>query len=128
MALAFAAKRSGVPRIFADRWTRRPEDNSDDRRPAASPGTLCVGRWAPPPGMMYRQKARYLLIAVLSLCFILPMSQALRAQDLVWARRAVGTDFDWGLGITVDGAGNSYVTGLFGGSATLWPGGATKPP
>ena len=71
---------------------------------------------------MYRQKARYLLLAALSLCFSLPMSPALRAQDLVWAERAGGTSADFGFGIAVDGAGNSYVTGEFQGSATFGPG------
>ena len=73
---------------------------------------------------MYRQKARYLLLAVLSLCFGLQMSQALQAQDLVWAKRAGagGASFDQGLGIAVDGSGNSYVTGHFVGSATFGPG------
>ncbi len=106
-----------------DRRTRRPEDNSEHHRPAAPPGTLCVGRWAPPlPGMMYRQKARYLLLAALSLCFIPQMSPALRAQDLVWAKRAGGTGLDSGVGTAVDGAGNSYVTGFFRDSATFGPG------
>ena len=39
--------------------------------------------------------------------------------DLVWAKRAGGSSFDLGIGIAVDGARNSYVTGLFGGSATF---------
>ena len=103
-----------------DRRTRHPEDNSDHHGPAAPSGTLCVGRWAPPlPGMMYRQQARYLLIAALSLCLSLPMTQALRAQDLVWAKRAGGTSLAEGRGIAVDGLGNSYVTGRFVGSATF---------
>jgi hypothetical protein len=42
-----------------------------------------------------------------------------RAQGLNWARSAGGTDHDRGLGIAVDAAGNSYVTGLFTGSATF---------
>ncbi len=71
---------------------------------------------------MYRQKARYLLLAVLSLCFGLQMSQALQAQDLVWAKRAGGTSIDFGRGIAVDGSGNSHVTGEFFGSATFGPG------
>ncbi len=103
-----------------DRRTRHPEDNSDHHGPAAPSGTLRVGRWAPPlPGMMYRQQARYLLIAALSLCLSLPMTQALRAQDLVWAKRAGGTSLAEGRGIAVDGLGNSYVTGRFVGSATF---------
>ena len=73
---------------------------------------------------MYRQKARYLLIIALSLWFSLPMSQALWAQDLLWAKRAGGTNTENALGIAVDGAGNSYVTGIFGSfsSATFGPG------
>jgi len=106
-----------------DRRTRHPEDNSEDRRPAAGAGTLCVGRWAwPMPGTTYRQKARSLLIAALSLCFSLPMSPALRAQDLAWAKRAGGTGVDLGRGIGVDGSGNSYVTGRFRDPATFGPG------
>ena len=106
-----------------DRRTRHPEYNAEHGGPAAPAGTLCVGRWAPPlPGMMYRQKARYLLLAALSLCFILQMSPALRAQDLVWAKRAGGTRTDLGRGIAVDGSGNSYVTGKFSLSATFGPG------
>ena len=42
--------------------------------------------------------------------------------DLVWAKRAGGTDFDEGLGIAVDVSGNSYVTGFFAGSATFGAG------
>ena len=42
--------------------------------------------------------------------------------DLVWAKRAGGTSFDSGIGIALDGAGNSYVTGLFSDSATFGPG------
>ena len=71
---------------------------------------------------MYRQKARYLLLAALSICFIPQMSPALRAQDLVWAKRAGGPATSPAIGIAVDGSGNSYVTGLFGGSATFGPG------
>ena len=108
---------------FDDRRTRQPEYNAEHLRPAAPPGTLCVGRWVPPlPGMMYRQKARYLLITALNLCFSLPISQALRAQDLVWAKRAGGTGFDQGFGMAVDVAGHSYVTGIFEDSATFGPG------
>ena len=109
------------------RRIRRPEYNTEHRRTAAPAATICVGRWAAPlPATMYRQKARYLLIAALSLCFILPMSPALRAQDLVWAKRAGGIRTDYGNGIAVDGAGNSYVTGAFYDSATFGPGEANE--
>ena len=106
-----------------DPRTRRSEDNSEHRGPAGPPAPLGVGRWAPRlPGTRYRQQARYLLTAALSLCFILPVSPALRAQDLVWAKRAGGTTSDSGRGIAVDGSGNSYVTGEFFGAATFGPG------
>ena len=41
---------------------------------------------------------------------------------LLWAKRAGGTDLDRGAGIAIDAAGNSVVTGLFGGMATFGPG------
>jgi uncharacterized protein (TIGR03437 family) len=39
------------------------------------------------------------------------------AGALVWAKRAGGSEGDGGSGIAVDGVGNSYVTGSFGGTA-----------
>jgi len=36
-----------------------------------------------------------------------------------WATRAGGTDWDAGYGITIDNAGNCYVTGYFEGTATF---------
>ena len=41
---------------------------------------------------------------------------------LVLAKRAGGTGSDFGLGIALDGSGNSYVTGRFADSATFGPG------
>lgn len=41
---------------------------------------------------------------------------------LLWATRAGGPDYDVALDITIDAAGNSYVTGLFQASATFGPG------
>ena len=38
---------------------------------------------------------------------------------LVWAKRAGGTGLDWGYALALDGAGNSYVTGRFTGTATF---------
>ncbi len=43
------------------------------------------------------------------------------AGALEWAKRAGGTSFDQGLGIATDAASNSYVTGLFRGSAVFGP-------
>ncbi|MGH8564957.1 MAG: SBBP repeat-containing protein, partial [Gammaproteobacteria bacterium] len=45
---------------------------------------------------------------------------------LVWAKQAGGTSFDEGRGIAVDGSGNSYVTGIFRGTATFGPGEANE--
>jgi hypothetical protein len=42
--------------------------------------------------------------------------------DLVWAKRAGGPTQESGWGIAVDGIGNSYVTGNFGGTATFGEG------
>ena len=40
-------------------------------------------------------------------------------KNVLWAQKLGGTLTDFGLGITVDGAGNSYATGFFSGIATF---------
>lgn len=54
------------------------------------------------------------------------VSGPVAAQDLEWAKQAGGTEVDNGHGITVDGSGNSYVTGIFRGTATFGGGEANK--
>ena len=64
-----------------------------------------------------------LLVALATLLAQPPReAKAAAAGDLVWAKRAGGTDVDVGNGIAVDGAGNSYVTGRFRDSATFGAG------
>jgi hypothetical protein len=45
---------------------------------------------------------------------------------VVWAKRAGGSNLAEGIGIGLDGVGNSYVTGDFTGSATFGPGEANE--
>jgi hypothetical protein len=48
------------------------------------------------------------------------------AGGLVWAKQAGGTGYEASWGIAVDGSGNSYVTGMFNGTATFGEGGNQK--
>ncbi|MBI3656974.1 MAG: SBBP repeat-containing protein [Acidobacteria bacterium] len=41
------------------------------------------------------------------------------AGNVLWARRAGGSDDDLANGVAVDGSGNAYVTGFFDGTATF---------
>ncbi len=67
-----------------------------------------------------------LFVALLIAALLAPLGVSLHAQNLEWAKRAGGTDFDEGRRIAVDGAGNSYVTGSFYDSATFGPGEANE--
>ena len=54
------------------------------------------------------------------------MAQYDSIGTLVWVKRSGGTGADRGYYIVVDGSGNSYVTGLFNGSATFGKGEANQ--
>jgi len=56
------------------------------------------------------------------LCLCLATASPSKAQELVWAKRAGGTSGDGGESVATDGAGNSYVTGTFVGTATFGSG------
>lgn len=72
---------------------------------------------------MYRQnlflKTHSLIGAIQILALLTLLSTSLHAQNLAWAKSAGGSGFDEGLGIAIDGADNSYVTGSFYASATF---------
>ncbi len=65
---------------------------------------------------------RCFLFAGFVVALISVSGESAQARNLQWAKRAGGTSGETGFGIAVDGAGNSYVTGDFGGSATFGPG------
>ena len=44
-----------------------------------------------------------------------------RDGTIAWAKRAGGTDYDFGNGVSVDGNGNTYITGSFEGIANFGP-------
>jgi len=46
---------------------------------------------------------------------------------IAWAKRAGGTDYDFGNGVSVDGNGNTYITGSFMGIADFGPYTLTSP-
>jgi hypothetical protein len=78
----------------------------------------------------YYQGVRRLFIAVLTVFGVFAaMPQILRAWTLTGANATVsvfgGSNTDYGKGVTVDASGNTYVTGLFTGTADFDPGAGT---
>lgn len=61
-------------------------------------------------------------IVTLAASLLVASASPLSAQSLSWAKRAGGPNFDQGLALASDTAGNSYVTGWISGSATFGPG------
>ncbi len=49
------------------------------------------------------------------------------AGNYVWANNMGGTEDDWGMDISVDGGGNVYIVGMFGGTANFDPGSGSAP-
>lgn len=58
-------------------------------------------------------------LTVACLAFILSHFCTAQVPDFAWAKNAGGSLDDYGDGIAVDGAGNSYVTGTIRGTATF---------
>ena len=69
-------------------------------------------------------RARMAFATGIVLCLALAAALPVEAQELDWAKRA--GDSSEGQAIATDGAGNSYVTGKFHGSATFGPGEANQ--
>jgi hypothetical protein len=65
-------------------------------------------------------KNHYLLnLAAVILFHLISLEIQAQSPDFAWARRAGGTEADAASRIRVDGSGNSYVTGIFRGTATF---------
>ncbi|PKN72012.1 MAG: hypothetical protein CVU50_08985 [Candidatus Cloacimonetes bacterium HGW-Cloacimonetes-3] len=64
---------------------------------------------------MRHLKEYFLICSLLSMCFWL----AAQTQDWAWAQVAGGTTADYAEGITTDNLGNSYIAGVFTGTASF---------
>lgn len=82
--------------------------------------------WSQLPTLRWRNGAHGVLATGLVLCLALAGALPSQAQELDWATRAGGTGFERGFGIAADNAGNSYVTGPFGGTAIFGAGEANE--
>ncbi|MEO6454816.1 MAG: SBBP repeat-containing protein, partial [Ginsengibacter sp.] len=65
-----------------------------------------------------------LAIIFFLICLVTMVYKA-NCQDLVWATRLGGADYDRGRSIAVDATGNVYTTGEFRGTADFDPGPGT---
>jgi hypothetical protein len=78
--------------------------------------------------VLHQVARRHAIPLVLAIFGVVVPSSVVRAQNLLWAKRAGagGIFSDQGNGVAVDSAGNSYVTGFFMNSATFAPGEANE--
>ncbi len=56
-------------------------------------------------------------LVILSGLLLIAVCAFAQTPNWQWATQAGGSDWDQGNGITIDGNGNSYVTGYFAGTA-----------
>jgi hypothetical protein len=62
---------------------------------------------------------RMFLVSLVLAAAVIPIGSGARSQELLWATQAGGSGNDQGRGIATTARGDSYVTGLFAGTATF---------